>query len=175
MSTSFMTPDSGYSHPHTPSCGQPPSGKFAKSSLVGKVTKYHVPENCKEYQEFSYDPHFILEPLRNHDEFLEFLDLDTRLIPETVPDVPSRGKGSFLELANKLAKCIQQFNVEWKDPDLNKSLYAVMDLSMMLARSAWGCKTFKSKDEEYWQSRMLRKLKKTRGLVGWSWPRVLKK
>ena len=103
-----MTPDSGHSHPHTPSRGQPPSGKFAKSSPVGEVTKYHVPENHKEYQEFGYNPRFILEPLHDHDEFLEFLDLDTRLIPETVPDVPSRGKGSFLELANKLAEFIPQ-------------------------------------------------------------------
>ena len=105
---SFTTPDSGHSHLHTPSRGQPPSGKSAKSSPVGKVTKYHIPKNCKEYQEFGYDPRFILEPLRNHDEFLKFLDLDTGLIPETVSDVPSRGKGSFLELANKLAKFIQQ-------------------------------------------------------------------
>ena len=108
MSTSFTTPDSGHSHLHTPSCGQPPSGKFAKSSPVGKVTKYHVPKNCKEYQEFGYDPRFILEPLRNHNKFLEFLDLDTGLIPETVPNIPSRGKGSFLELANKLAEFILQ-------------------------------------------------------------------
>ena len=67
------------------------------------------PQNCEQYQEFSYDPCFMLEPLRNQSKFLKFLDLNSPgSVPDIVPDVPSRGKASFLELANKLAKFILQ-------------------------------------------------------------------
>ena len=67
------------------------------------------PQNCEQYQEFGYDPCFMLEPLCDQSEFLKFLDLNSlRLVPDIVPDVPLRGKASFLELANKLAEFIKQ-------------------------------------------------------------------
>ena len=67
------------------------------------------PENCEQYQEFGYNPCFMLEPLRNQSEFLKFLDLNSPgSVPDIVPNVPSRGKASFLELSNKLAEFIQQ-------------------------------------------------------------------
>ena len=72
------------------------------------MSKYFVPENCEQYHKFDYDPRFMLGPFRDESKFLEFLDLNRPgSVPDNVPDVPSRGKGSFLELANKLAQFIQ--------------------------------------------------------------------
>ena len=104
MSTSFATPDSGHSDPCTPSCGQPPSGKVAKSSTVGKVSKYILPGNREQYQKFSYDHAFKLEPFKDKTEFRQFLKVK---LPQLVPDIQRRGQKSFLALANEVANFIQ--------------------------------------------------------------------
>ena len=97
MSTSFVTsPDSGHSGPHT--CALAP----AKSSLVGKVHKYFLPENCEPYR---IKETFLQGDFdKDKSKFLEFLKVK---LPESVPDVPLRGKKSFLTLANKVAKFIK--------------------------------------------------------------------
>jgi hypothetical protein len=106
MSTSSATsPDSGHSGPRTPSRGQAPSVQFAKSSPVGKVGKYYIPENREQYQRFGYDNCLLLGSFENNSKFLQFLDL--QLPPEPVPDVSSRTMQSFVKLANKVAKFIK--------------------------------------------------------------------
>ena len=66
--------------------------------------------------------------------------------------------------------------VQWKKSSLGLQatqyawlIYLVSQIHpwCLPARSAWGCKTFKSEDEEYWQKGMPRKLKKTCGSVRW--------
>ena len=104
MSTSFATPDSSHSDPRTPSRGQPPSGKVAKSSSVGKVSKYILPGNREQYQKFGYDRAFKLEPFKDKTELRQFLKVKH---PQSVPDVQRRGQKSFLALANEVAKFIQ--------------------------------------------------------------------
>jgi hypothetical protein len=57
MSTSFATsPDSGLSGPHTPPRAPVP---LAKSSPVGKVYKYFLPENREQYQKFGIEDTFL--------------------------------------------------------------------------------------------------------------------
>lgn len=63
-----------------------------------------LPENCEQYQKFGYDNSLMLEPFRDKLEFLEFLDLTP---PKLVPNVLSRGKESFLDFANEVAKFIK--------------------------------------------------------------------
>ena len=77
MMTSFATPDSGHSDPCTPSHGQPPSGNLPILLWLVKCPSIMFPENCKQYQEFSYNLHFMLEPvmttLRKVSDFVYFL------------------------------------------------------------------------------------------------------
>jgi hypothetical protein len=101
MSTSFATsPDSGLSGPHTPPRAPAP---LAKSSPVGKVHPYFLPENRDQYQNFGFEDTFWLG---NFDKkgFLQFLGVEP---PKSIPGVRSRGKESFLSLANKVAKFIK--------------------------------------------------------------------
>ena len=63
-----------------------------------------LPENCEQYEKFGYDDSLMLEPFRDKLEFLKFLDLTP---PKSVPDVLSRGKESFLDFANEVAKFIK--------------------------------------------------------------------
>ena len=103
LSTSFATsPDSGPSGPHTPPRALAPAS--AKSSPVGNVHKHFLPENREQYQKFDIEKTFLLRNF-DKDTFLKFLGVK---IPESVPDVPSRGKKSFLTLANKVAKSIKK-------------------------------------------------------------------
>ena len=105
MSMSFATsPDSGHSGPRTPPRGQDPSTKPAKSFPVGKVDKYFLPENREQYQKFGYDDRFLLGAFDDKSKFLQFLNIEP---PESVPDVHSRGKDSFLILANEVAEFIK--------------------------------------------------------------------
>jgi hypothetical protein len=91
---SATSPDSGLSGPHTsPRAPAPP----AKSSLVGKVYKY------SQYQKFSNEETFLQGDF-DKSKFLELLNVE---LPKSIPDVPSRGKESFLTLANKVAKYIK--------------------------------------------------------------------
>jgi hypothetical protein len=100
MSTPFATsPDSGLKGPHTPPRAPTP---LAKSSPIGKVSPYFVPENRDQYQKHGYDT--TIKPIEfDKKEFLEFLDVE---IPEPVPGVSSRGKDTFIQLANSVAKTI---------------------------------------------------------------------
>lgn len=111
MSTPSPDSDSGHPGPHTPSRGQPPSGKYAKSSPVGKVPKYFLPENRDQYQKFGHDERSMLGAFKNKTEFLQFLRMQhieesKEEFLESIPDVPSRGMEYFLDLANKVAKFI---------------------------------------------------------------------
>jgi hypothetical protein len=102
-STPFATsPDSGPSGPHTP----PRTPALAKSSPVGKLHKYFLPENREQYQKFGYDETFMRGNF-NKIEFFAFLEVD---IPESVPDVPLelRGKDGFIMLAKKVTKEIKE-------------------------------------------------------------------
>jgi hypothetical protein len=104
MSTSIATsPDSGHSRPCTPHRDQASSVQPAKSSPVGKLYKYYLPKNRKQYQKFGHDVRFLLGAF-DRLEFLEFLNVN---LPESVPDMGSGGKDSFLLLANKVAKFIK--------------------------------------------------------------------
>lgn len=102
MSTTFATsPDSGLSGPHTPPRAPVP---LAKSSPVGKVYPYFLPENRHQYQIFGIEDTFWRGNFVKS-EFLKFLGVDP---PKSVPDVPSRGKNSFLMLANEVAEFIRE-------------------------------------------------------------------
>jgi hypothetical protein len=61
-------------------------------------------ENREQYQKFSYNASFLLGAFANQPEFLQFLDLK---LPKSVPDMGSRGKGTFVELANNVARCVK--------------------------------------------------------------------
>lgn len=101
MSTSFATsPDSGLSGPHTPPRTSVP---LAKSSPVGKVYPYFLPENRDQYQKFGIEDTFWRGKF-DKSQFLQFLGVE---LPNSVPDVPSRGKKYFLILANEVAKSIR--------------------------------------------------------------------
>jgi hypothetical protein len=101
MSTSFATsPDSGVSGPHTPPRAP---AQLAKSSPVGKVLKYFLPENRDQYQKFGFDRTILLGTFERA-KFLRFLDVKPS---ESVPGVPLRGKDTFIQLANLVAKYIK--------------------------------------------------------------------
>ncbi|KAI9459328.1 hypothetical protein F5148DRAFT_1016752 [Russula earlei] len=103
---SFATsPDSGHSGPHTPPRGQVPPVKPTKSSPVGKVYKYFLPENREQYQKFGHDERFMLRPF-DESGFLDFLKLKDQL-PEIVLGENLRKQESFLELANTAAQMIK--------------------------------------------------------------------
>ena len=102
---STYSPVSGHSAPLTPPRGQDPSTKpAAKSSPIGKVYKYFLPENREQYQNFGFDKSFLKDPFNNKPNFLKFLGIEP---PESVPDVPQRTKGTFITLANTVAKFIK--------------------------------------------------------------------
>ncbi|KAI9507046.1 hypothetical protein F5148DRAFT_1368682 [Russula earlei] len=103
---SFATsPDSGHSGPHTPPRGQVPPVKPTKSSPVGKVYKYFLPENREQYQKFGHDERFMLKPF-DESGFLDFLKLKDQL-PEIVLGENLRKQESFIELANTAAQIIK--------------------------------------------------------------------
>ncbi|KAI9455217.1 hypothetical protein F5148DRAFT_1369876 [Russula earlei] len=91
--------------PHTPPRGQVPPVKPTKSSPVGKVYKYFLPENCEQYQKFGHDERFMLRPF-DESGFLDFLKLKDQL-PEIVLGKNLRKQESFLELANTAAQIIK--------------------------------------------------------------------
>ena len=98
MSTSFAT--SPLSGAHTPPRAPAPP---PKSSPVGKMSNYFLPESREQYQKFGIDETFLRGDF-DKSKFLGVLDVKP---PKSVPDVPSRGKKSFLTLANKVAKFIK--------------------------------------------------------------------
>ncbi|KAI9507527.1 hypothetical protein F5148DRAFT_1376484 [Russula earlei] len=97
--------------PHTPPRGQVPPVKPTKSSPVGKVYKYFLPENREQYQKFGHDERFMLRPF-DESGFLDFLKLKDQL-PEIVlgenlrKHENLRKQESFLELANTAAQIIK--------------------------------------------------------------------
>ena len=102
MSTSIATsPRSG---PRTPSRGQAPPVQLAKSSPVGKVYNYYLPENCEQYQKFGYDEAFLLGAFDRKSTFLRFLNV---VLPKSFPKIHPTGKKSFITSANKVARFIK--------------------------------------------------------------------
>ena len=105
MSTSIATStDSGHSGPCTPPRGQVRPVQPAKSSPVGKVYKYFLPENREQFQKFGYDDRFLLGAFDNKSKFLQFLNVEP---PKSLPNMGSRGKEHFLTLANSVAEFIK--------------------------------------------------------------------
>ena len=104
MSTSSATlPDSGHSGPHTPP--RDPKRPLAKSSPVGKVYKYLLPENREQYQKFGFDKCFLLGAFKKP-EFFKFLDVK---LPKVIPNVDKEiiNKDYLVTFANEVAKSIK--------------------------------------------------------------------
>ncbi len=57
-----------------------------------------------QYQKFGYDDRFLLGAFDDKSKFLQFLNVE---LPKSVPNMGSRGKESFLTLANKMANFIK--------------------------------------------------------------------
>ena len=91
------------SAPHTPSCSPK---KFIKSSPVGKVDQYFLPDKRDQYQKFGYDKDFLLGSL-DRDQFLEYLNN----VPPPPAAIKSSVRGiamtSFLPKANEVAEHIK--------------------------------------------------------------------
>ena len=80
------------------------SASIATSPDSGQY-KYFLPENCEQYQKFDYDDRFLLGAFDDKSKFLQFLNVKP---PKSVPDMGStRGKESFLTLANNVAEFIK--------------------------------------------------------------------
>jgi hypothetical protein len=94
---------SPHSGPGTRARGQAPSVQITKSSPVGKVDKYYLPHKCDQYQKFGYEDCPQPEAFTKA-QFLEFLDVK----PISCPVFEGEGgKGSFIGLANEVAKSIK--------------------------------------------------------------------
>ena len=65
----------------------------------------HSGENREQYQKFGYDKSFLLGAFRDQSKFLEFLGFEPS--PESVPGMAFGGKGSFVKLANDMARCVK--------------------------------------------------------------------
>ena len=110
MSTSLATsPDSGHSVLRTPPRRQdPPAKPLAKSSPVGKVYQYYLPENREQYQNLGFDESFLLGTYTKS-QFVKFLNV--MKLPESIPNLAQRERTqeNFITFANKMAKFIKKW------------------------------------------------------------------